>query len=197
VAAGLLALGADRALTLARERPAVGTGLRIATVGALAVALVPLVPRPLPAVNTAPIPAFVTDGTYRDVAPPGTALVFAPLTNNLHLDGMRWAARADLEFAIAGGYFLGPGPDGDRAIFNAPMRPTTSLLNRVERTGAVPRFTTAQRRAFADDLRYWRAAALVVPAGTRNEAALRRALTSLTGEPGRLVGGVWLWDLRP
>lgn len=198
VAAGLLALGADRAWRLARTRPrAEALGLRIATVGALAAALVPLFPRPLPAVSTRPVPAFVTAGTYRDVAPPGTALVFAPLTNNLHLDGMRWQARADLGFAIAGGYFLGPGPDGDRAIFNAPVRPTTTLLNRVQRTGDVPRFTTAQRQAFAEDLRFWRAAALVVPVGVRHEAALRRALDALTGEPGRLVEGVWLWPPPP
>jgi hypothetical protein len=196
-AAGLLALGADRALSLARGREeSTATMLKIATAGALAVALVPLVPRWIPAVDTPRLPTFVTDGGYREYAPPGTSIVFAPLPTNIHLTGMRWAARSELGFAIAGGYFLGPGAEDGRAIFNAPARPTAGLLNRVWRTGFVPRFSVAQRRAFADDMGFWKAAAIVVPATERNAGALRRAVDALSGRTGRFVGGVWLWDLR-
>ncbi len=196
-AAGLLALGADRALALARGREeSTATMLKIATAGALAVALVPLVPRWIPAVDTPRLPTFVTDGGYRAYAPPGTSIVFAPLPTNIHLTGMRWAARSELGFAIAGGYFLGPGAEDGRAIFNAPARPTAGLLNRVWRTGSVPRFSAAQRRAFADDMAFWKAAAIVVPATERNAGALRRAVDALSGRTGQPVGGVWLWDLR-
>jgi hypothetical protein len=197
VTAGLLALGADRALALAGAREeSTGTMLRIATAGALAVALVPLVPRWIPAVDTPPLPTFVTDGGYRAYAPPGTSIVFAPLPTNIHLTGMRWAARSELGFTIAGGYFLGPGAEDGRAIFNASARPTAGLLDRVWRTGSVPRFSAAQRRAFADDTAYWRAAAIVVPATERNAGALRRAVDALSGRTGQFVDGVWLWDLR-
>ena len=40
--------------------------------------------------------AFVTDGGYGgSTSPPGTSMVFVPVTNNIHLTGMRWSARSE------------------------------------------------------------------------------------------------------
>jgi hypothetical protein len=197
VAAGLLALGADRALALARSRRgAAATALRWATVVAVAFALVPLSPRPIPAATTPALPAFVTAGTWQEYVTPGTSMVVVPVTNNIHLAGMRWSAESDPMIPIAGGYFLGPSEDGGRAIFNAPRRATDLFLQRVSDTGRVPRaLSVAQHRAFFADVRYWKAAVLVLPPGLKNADAVRRVLDQLAG-PGRFVGGAWIWDVR-
>jgi len=55
---------------------------------------------------------------------------------------------------------------------------------------------TPRRRALVvADLRYWRAAIVVLLPGSRNEPALRQVLTGVLGAP-LLVGGVELWDVR-
>jgi hypothetical protein len=197
IAAGLLALGADRALTLARARHgAAAAALRLATVAVVAVALIPLVPRPIPAATTPALPAFITAGTWREYVTPGTSMVVVPVTNNIHLDGMRWSTRSDPMIPIAGGYFLGPSADGGRAIFNAPRRATDVFLERVSKTGRMPRvLSLSQQRAFYADVRYWKAAVLVMPPGLKNADAVRRALDRLAG-PSRFVGGTWIWDVR-
>jgi hypothetical protein len=60
----------------------------------------------------------------------------------------------------------------------------------------VPPITPQDRVAAVDDLRYWRAGAVVL-APHRHEDALRRGMTELTGVEPIRTGGVWLWDVRP
>ena len=52
------------------------------------------------------------------------------------------------------------------------------------------------RDAARADLRYWRAAAVVLPPGD-NAEQLRQVTTDLLGFPPVWVGRVWLWDVRP
>ncbi|MET8066099.1 hypothetical protein ABZS65_20985, partial [Micromonospora sp. NPDC005313] len=53
----------------------------------------------------------------------------------------------------------------------------------------------AERRQAADDLRHWRAAALV-QAGSTPGDPVRATVDALVG-PGRDVPGGHLWDVRP
>jgi hypothetical protein len=195
IAAALLALGADRAVLLARgRRPPVAIAIRAVTAALVLGALIPLVPRQLPTAQVPATPPFVTAGIWRDYARPGQSLVFVPVTDNIHLDGMRWGAQAQIGFAIPGGYFLGPDGDADnRAIFNAPVRFTTALFDQTSRSGDLPPVNDETRAKFDDDLRFWRASALVLPQSEANAGQLRLLVVDLTGELPDDIGGAWVW----
>ncbi|SNT18942.1 hypothetical protein SAMN05421812_103622 [Asanoa hainanensis] len=197
VAAALLALGADQALRFARTRrnANVAVAIRCVTAAAILGALVPLAPKQLPTVDVPSTPAFVTQGLWRDYAADGRSLVFVPVTDNIYLDGMRWAAQAQIGFAIAGGYFLGPATEGadNRAIFNAPTRFSGALFDQTSRTGDLPPVTDETRAKFADDVAFWRADALVLPQTETNAGQLRQLVIELTGEIPDDVGGAWVW----
>jgi hypothetical protein len=172
-----------------------GVPARPLAYAAIAAAMIPLVPAPFPVAATPPLPSFITAGTWREYVPPGRSMVLVPITSDQYPSGMRWAARSRLDFAIAGGYFLGPGGDAGRAMFGGHPRPTQELLRRTADTGDVPRVTPDLRERFTADLAHWRAAVLVLPPGEPHEDALRRLLDAAVG-PGERVGGVWLWEVR-
>ncbi|WBB82360.1 hypothetical protein O7606_10600 [Micromonospora sp. WMMD882] len=187
----LLALAWDAVdrLDLTRRRWLRPVGLAVITL-----AVLPLVPRPLPAQAVEPPPEFVTSGAWRPYVPAGRTLVPVPIPSNVHgLSTLRWSALTRHEFPVPGGYFIGPGP-ADEGIFGAPNRPTSTLIYRTIDQGAPPELTEENRRQAVEDLRYWRASVVVLGAHPR-EAALRELVTGLLGEPQR-VDDVWLWDVR-
>ncbi|WP_433388686.1 hypothetical protein [Micromonospora sp. KLBMP9576] len=195
----LLAYGADRARVLAARHPGARPQIRFATATVLAMALLPILPTPLPTTRLDPVPAFVTAGAWRPYVAGGHSIVTLPLPDTHYADPLRWSARTGLEMPIARGYFLGPDtrPGGDRiALFSAPPRPTSEFFAEIRRTGAVPPITPQARVDAVGDLRYWRAGAVVL--GPHRQAdALRRGMTELTGISPTYTGGVWLWDVRP
>ncbi|MER7460885.1 hypothetical protein [Micromonospora sp. NPDC126480] len=194
----LLAYGAERARVLAGRHPSARPQIRFATVTVLAMALVPLLPTPLPAVRLDPTPAFVTSGAWRPYVAGGRSIVTLPLPDTHYADPLRWSAETRLEMPIARGYFLGPDTRPGRrrvALFTAPPRPTSDFFGQIRRTGAVPPITPQARVAAVDDLRYWRAGAVVL-GPHRHADALRRGMTELTGVRPTYTGGVWLWDVR-
>jgi hypothetical protein len=201
IAGMLLALGCDRFLAWTAEQQQLGAPFRLAGAAVLAVALVPIAPTPLPAVGQ-PIPAFITQGYYRDYVPPGRSLVTVPLPRPPFVDALYFdAATRTLDFAFPRGYFLGPGvdpahPDQLSAVYGAPPRPTSTLLEGVAFTGVLPPVGPVARAAARADLGYWRAAALILPFGVPHEEQLYRVTTELVGFPPTSVGGVWLWDVR-
>lgn len=162
---------------------------------AIVLALLPLIPRPLPAQRVDPPPHFITAGGWRPYVPAGRTLVPVPIPSNVHgLPTLRWSALTGHEFPVPGGYFIGPGPH-DEGIFGAPNRPTSSLIYSTMDSGRVPPLTGENRRQAVEDLRYWRASVVVLGAHPR-EAALRELMAGLLG-PAQRVDDVWLWDVRP
>ncbi|MEV8474023.1 dolichyl-phosphate beta-glucosyltransferase [Streptomyces sp. NPDC051173] len=189
----LLALACDR-LAARRMRSERERSHRLLGWAALAVALLPLVPTPYPTVERAPVPALVADGTWREHVRPGRSLVPVPVPSPSDVDALHWQVRAGLGFPFPGGYFNGPwGPDRI-GIYGPEPRPTSELLRKVHETGTLPAIGDQQRREFRADLRFWKADALILDPGT-NGAALREAVTSLTGHEPVKTGGVWLWDV--
>jgi hypothetical protein len=191
IVGALLALVADRSLA-ARGGP---LPTRLLLAGTLAVALVPLLPTPVPAFNPPDIPRFIAASTWRTYVPDGGTLVPVPLPRSSDLTGVRWAALSGVGFAVPRGYFIGPdGSTPPRGVFDPPPRPTSQLLRRVATTGRMPTVTDATRRAAWQDLAYWRAAVVVLPP-QRHAAPLYATLVLLLG-PGRWIDGCWIWDVR-
>ncbi|MBQ0900919.1 hypothetical protein [Micromonospora sp. U21] len=192
----LMALSLDRVRAARRPPAAPGLPVRLLWTGAVAAALLPLVPTPIRAVPVAPVPEFVADGGWRPLVPPGRTVVAVPPVTGAALSPvMLWSARTGLAFRAPGGYFIGPtGPDDPTARWGAPDRPTAALLRRVAETGAVPVLTDTDRRQAVEDLRHWRAA-LVVLGRLAHGDPVRRTVEELLG-PGRPVDGGWVWDVR-
>jgi hypothetical protein len=199
----LLALGVEEFWSWSgrpAQRPLAG-GPRLAGAALLAIALVPIGPTPLPAVGRAPTPAFFTDGTFRRYVAPGRSVVSVPPPRPPFNALMFDAARVRLDFAFPRGYFLGPGgdpehPHGLGAIYGAPFRPTSTLMEQVAFSGRLPPIGARERRDARDDLTYWRAAVLVLPFDTTHEFELYQLVNDLVGARPVPVGGVWMWDVR-
>ncbi|MFI7490771.1 hypothetical protein ACIBXA_20545 [Micromonospora echinaurantiaca] len=196
----LLAYGAECVRTLAARFPTARPQLRFATATVLTMALLPLLPTPLPAERLDAVPTFVTSGAWRPYVAGGRSVVTLPLPDSTYAEPLRWSAMTRLEMPIARGYFLGPdtrpdSPERGAALFTAPPRPTSSFFDIIQSTGAVPPITPQARVDAVDDLRYWRAGVVILGPHPQS-VALRRGMIELTGiRPGR-IGGVWVWDVR-
>ncbi|MEW1751721.1 dolichyl-phosphate beta-glucosyltransferase [Streptomyces angustmyceticus] len=197
----LVALACDRWEALAR--PAGFTGhvaaddraLRAVGWAAVVAALLPIVPTPLSTVDRPAVPSFVADGTWRASVAEGRTLVPVPLPDPGRTEALHWQTAAGFGFPLPGGYFNGPyGPDRT-GIYGPVPRATSALLKEVSRTGRIPDIGPAQRRAAREDLRFWRAGAIVL-APQPGDQALRLTVQRLMGAPGRWIGGVWMWQVH-
>jgi hypothetical protein len=189
----LLAIGLEQVL---RARPTAGPP-RSVWLAVFVAALLPLFPIPLQAKAGPAEPRFIAAGTWRQYVGPGQSVVLAPLPNIGHLDGQRWSAAQRLDMPIAGGYFLGPGArPTDRALYGAVPRPTYTLLNNIEIDGRAPAVTEVDREHMIEDLRYWRAAVVVVDPGARHPNLVRSAVTDLLQTEPQVIDGAWVWDVR-
>ncbi|MFG2051677.1 hypothetical protein ACGFIW_30115 [Micromonospora sp. NPDC048935] len=196
----LLAYGAERARALADSHPAARGQIRFVTATVLTMALLPIVPTPLPVTRLDPVPTFVTSGAWRPYVTGGRSVVTLPLPDTTYADPLRWSAQTRLDMPLARGYFLGPDtrPNAEAprvALFGAPPRPTSTFFTTIRRTGAVPPITPQGRVRAVDDLRFWRAG-VVILGPHEHETALRRGMTELTGIQPSFTGGVWVWDVR-
>ncbi len=199
----LLAISVDRYLAWsgAPAQRETRRGWRLAGAALLAVALVPIGPTPLPAVGRTPTPSFFTDGTFRQYVPAGRSVVTVPLPRPPFNSAMLFSAQVGLDFAFPRGYFLGPGVDPKHpgrlaAMYGAPFRPTSTLLEEVAFSGKKPSVGARERRDALDDLTYWRAAVLILPFDTTNAFELYQVVNELVGFRPVVVGGAWLWDVR-
>ncbi|MEH1058208.1 hypothetical protein V6U89_23735 [Micromonospora sp. CPCC 206171] len=191
----LLALAVQRAWTL---RGLEWRHAKTVTVGALVLALLPIVPMPLKVTSRPPVPTFITADRWRQYVGPDQTLVPVPVPSMGNTNGMRWAASTNLDFKIPGGYFLAPrnGNTGDPGRFGGRPSGIGELLDEVATTGRTPKLDDRQRRRCLDELRHWNAAVLVLPVGHQHAEPLRRTVEQLVG-PAKRELDVWVWDVRP
>lgn len=188
------AFGMLLALALARLLASRWRGRRLG-LAAVALALLPIVPAPLKAVDRIDVPPFIADGTWRQYLGPDETLVPVPVPDPASAEALHWQTTADLGFRFPGGYFNGPwGPDRV-GIYGPSPRNTSNLLHDVGELGRVPKVTPAWRAAARQDLEFWKAGLLVL-APQRHDTELRATVDALLGRPGKWVGGVWIWDLH-
>lgn len=188
----ILVIAAEQLVTKARS-------LTVAVLsGALAaVALVPLVPTPLPTTDHAPVPAFFTTEAWRPFAKGGTFVPVPPeVWSN---DSLHWLVATRMRARIADGYFIGPTSQANPvATFGPSERPTGFLLRHVAATGETITITDAIRQQYEQDLAYWNADAFVLTlARTQNRDQLMALLADLTGgvQPVE-TDGVLVWDVH-
>ena len=142
------------------------------------------------------MPRYFTSGLWRGCAGDGGVLVPVPLPEPRRPDSMRWAAAADVGFALPEGSFIGPYGDGGRASLGAFPRPTSLLLAQVADTGQVPAITDAQRGPTrARTPGFWGARCFVL-APQRHDAPLRETVERLLGFPPQRVADVDVWKLE-
>ncbi|OLB65854.1 MAG: hypothetical protein AUI10_05045 [Actinobacteria bacterium 13_2_20CM_2_72_6] len=194
----LLALSIDRvhrAAAAPADAPTARLPVRLIWTGAVLAVLAPLVPTPLASYQGPDYPPFIAQGTWQRFVPAGRSVINVPPTNGTgSMAGMLWSARTGLAIRVPGGDFMGPASDTDRtARYGAGDRYLGALLRQVAETGSVPPITDAGRAQALDDLRYWRAA-IVVLGSVPRQRELKTAVDDLLG-PGRWRDGVWLWDV--
>jgi hypothetical protein len=188
----LLVLSVDR-LSAVRVP---GVPVRLLWIGAIVAVLLPLAPLPMKTYPAFPLPEFISGGQWRHYVQPGQSVVAVPpLVGSDTIVGMFWSARTGEEFAVPGGYFIGPmSPDDKAGRFGAFDRPTGTLLGKVASTGRVPVITDQDRQRAIADLKHWRGA-VVVLAKVSHQNQLRETLDALLG-PGRQISDAWVWDVR-
>ncbi|WP_250287439.1 DUF2079 domain-containing protein, partial [Frankia sp. CiP1_Cm_nod2] len=161
---------------------------------ALAVACVlPLIPRPYAVERSPDVPAFFTTDAVRTL-PAGSNVLLLPYPTGLRTTAMAWQTAADFPFSMPGGYFIGPGHDGKAYMGGKKPTATAQLLDGIENNGAAGPVTPAQiARSRADFAELGVRAVVLGPA--RHLDDLRDTVTSLTGHPPELTGGVYVWHL--
>jgi hypothetical protein len=160
---------------------------------AIAIALIPLFPTPLPVMDADPLPHFITSDRWRGYVADGQTLVPVPVPSNVRVAGLYWSAVALHEFPIPHGYFLGPNDKGGGEL-GPPARPTTLLIDGVAASGKPREVTDDDRRKVLEDIKFWNASVFVL-GQTANQDLLRQTMDDLLG-PGQRVDDVWLWDVR-
>ncbi|MFE4370902.1 dolichyl-phosphate beta-glucosyltransferase [Streptomyces sp. NPDC056835] len=199
----LLALAADRLADRRAEERGLGLGgaaleerrrLRLVAYAALAAAVLPIVPTPLPVRERPEVPAFIADGTYREYVGEGETVVPVPVPDPGNAEALHWQSASGLGFSVPGGYFNGPWGEERRGIYGAPARYTSNLLRDVRYSGQVPVIDARWRAQARFDLAFWKAG-VVVLAPQPNDAALYETVEKLLGGPGKRVDGAWIWDL--
>ncbi|WBB56535.1 hypothetical protein [Verrucosispora sp. WMMD573] len=183
--ATLLVLAVDRALRGA------GRARRL-TLVAVAVAVVPLLPAPLPTAQRPPVPEFITAGHWKTCVEPGGVLVPVPLATPKEPWPMRWATAVNAEFSMPQGFFIGPHGRGGSAAMGVAPRPTSALLADVARSGLRPVVGDEQRRRATQDVAHWGASCVVLAADTAHADSLRLTLEALYGPSTRLTDA-WYW----
>jgi hypothetical protein len=185
----VLVLMLDRALRSRRR------WTRYLVPAAVAAALVPILPTPLPAEDRPPVPRYFTAGHWRDCAPPGSVLVPVPLPTPKEPEAMRWATATTAGFGVPEGFFIGPYAAEGKASMGTFKQPTSALLAEVAQTGVVPPIGADQRRQAQRDLEFWGASCVVLASDEPHAGSLRTALEALIG-PAEQVADVWTWRVQ-
>ena len=196
----VLALGVQRATDLVKAQPAARGPVRVAMITAVAMALAPLVPTQLQTAPMVPVPAFVTAGTWKQFVDDNHTVVTLPLPDSGYPDPLRWSAMTGEDMRIAGAYALLPNqnpldPTDRTALFSPPWRPTSGLMASIKQGNPIPEITDTRREMTLADLRYWKAAVIVLTPQVRDIEMLR-AMTDLLGFQPTWIGGAWVWDVR-
>jgi hypothetical protein len=191
----LLALGLEEVRRLAaRYAGHAGVGLAVSGLAALVV-LLPVIPTPLLVDQRAPMPAFFSDGTWRDWVDEGGSVLAAPAPWVADTRALEWQAQARWGFPVVAGYFVGPDSTAARGgQYGSTPTPLTLWMADITENGPADA-SASQVEEFHQDLRDARVDAIVLPDARPEAPALLTSLSAVFGEPEH-TGGVYVWDVR-
>jgi hypothetical protein len=213
-AAALLAFAADAAIqALARLAPRRRPAAVVMSCAVLAI--VPIVPRPLPAAAVTPLPSgwSAVFGALR--LPASASVLVVPLPMDTFTEPLRWQAETGDPGAIVGGYFMGPAWNGRAYIDGDGTPPAGVYLNALwlvsgrglpkALAAAVPPSAYPGSKGYiavkaVTDVKMhaqiaaWGVSAVV--AVTTADSVLGRYLTAILGAPAAASGDVLGWRIR-
>jgi hypothetical protein len=186
-AACLLAFGAD----LARRQPWVtrwSRGPALVTVVTV-LAVLPIVPRPLPEAAAARPPAGWSASLDALHLAPGARVLVVPIPSATFTEPMRWQADTGQDIDLIGGYFTGPGPKGQAYIDGGVVSPSALYLNVLWDGGAF--LEVPPRAEMERQLAQWHPAAILAVTGPHS--GLGEYLIGLLGPPSARHGDIMAW----
>jgi hypothetical protein len=196
-AAALLAFGLDAA----RSR---WPGHQKVIAAAAVIAILPLVPRPLPVADASPVPVGWTAAFAALRLPAGAGALVVPIPVRTYTAALRWQADTGVPSAMYGGYYMGPTWSGQPATDGNGLSSEAEYLNQLWAQSShvnVAAVATLPPNGLYPDavqmraqLTAWKAAAVV--AVTSPHSAFARYLTGLLGRPTVTAGEVLGWRLR-
>jgi hypothetical protein len=190
VAAALLGFAIDRARAWSASAHWVRSRWLAPLATAVAVvACLPLIPRPLPAADTTPVPAGWSAAFTALRLPAHARVLVVPVPTATLTAALRWQADTGEPGSMAGGYFVGPAWNGQAYVEGNGVAVTAQYLDRIW-SGGPPAPAPARSQVEAD-LDNWRPAAVV--AVTRLNSPLGHYLVGLFGRPAIQSGSVLAW----
>ncbi len=173
--------------------------------GLAAIAVLPLIPAPLPVATATPVPAGWSTALTALRLSPGAHVLTVPIPVSTFTEPLRWQASTGQPASLVGGYYMGPTWSGQVATDGNGLSSEAMYLNQLWAQSAhVPVTAVAtlppngiypsalQMRA---QLRGWKVSAVV--AVTRPGSPLGRYLTSILGPPAEQAGQVLGWRVSP
>jgi hypothetical protein len=196
-AAAMFAFGLDAA----RSRWPRLKGL-IAAVAVIAV--LPLVPRPLPAAQASPVPAGWTAAFTALRLPAGASVLVVPMPLLSFTAPLRWQADTGAPASMYGGYYMGPTWSGPPATDGNGLSSEANYLNQLWALSSGVNVTTVatlpanglypDEEMMRAQITAWKPAAVVAVTGLHS--AFGRYLTGLLGRPTVTAGAVLGWRFR-
>ncbi|MGH3285097.1 MAG: hypothetical protein ACRDPD_10520, partial [Streptosporangiaceae bacterium] len=198
----------------ARRLPRLASGRRAAAVvmGGAVLAVLPIVPRPLPAVAAISVPPGWS-AAFAALDLPASATVLAvPVPMSTFTEPLRWHADTGQPRSLVGGYFMGPAGNGHAYTDGSGLPQPGRYLNILwteslaglpaALSGGVPasanplsksyvRITAVSNARMRAQIAAWHVTAVVAVA-VRN-SVLGDYLTGLFGPPAVVTGDVMAW----
>ncbi len=187
----LLAFALDRVRGLA-SRTGGGRGWRpggYVVAAVVVLAILPLIPLPLPAANVGQAPAGWQAAFARLRLASGAHVLVIPDLR----DGMRWQAGTGVPGSmVGGGDFIEPDRTGHATSYIYNRLSTAKYLTTLWQGS--PSGRAPSQSLIRKDLAYWQLAAIVTVTGRNSRLA--RFLTGEFGPPAVTVGSVLAWRIR-
>jgi hypothetical protein len=172
-------------------------------VGAAAIAVIPLIPAPLPAARVSSVPAGWTSTITALRLPANAHVLVVPIPVSTFTEPLRWQADTGQPASMVGGYYMGPTWSGQAATDGNGLSSEAMYLNQLwaqsARVNVAALATLPVNQIYPDaaqmraQFRGWRISAVV--AVTSPHSAFGRYLTGLLGQPATRTGQVLGWRL--
>jgi hypothetical protein len=187
--AAMLAFALDRARLLAARSGRQQLGLLATMAVVVVVAVLPLIPRPVPAQTLGQVPAGWQTAFAELGLPPAAHVLVIPDTPPFEL---RWQAETGVPASMVGaGDFIAPDMTGQASSYNRLS--TAVYLDSLWQGAPIARAPSQSQ--IGKDLAYWQLSAIVAVTGRNSRLA--RFLTGEFGRPAVQVDDMLAWQILP